>query len=568
MSGKLFPFALLLLVDVSLAGALATEPVCPTVGLPADGARQSNVLHGTKPMFVLDSRAVRGGYLPGESYSLFVKAQDRDRKFSDVLVWAEGSGLQGCSAGSFDSNPDLYHQPDNCPHLVTRNSKVPEHLFQVTWTAPPCGCVTIRARATVAETGSFVLDDSSIKDGYLTSYICPQDLGPLLTAVPTGEREDLLCRVVDNVTGSDVAIRRHVLSRRKMEYNAMSLLQKESWENALHQRAYNIKMCCGLRGTERSECFGDERRHRIDRFCAYGETIIPYTVKRRGFMEQRREECCWKLGERRYHCFAHIPTDKAFSSDSLWNVEHVQEMDESDPLNDLEDYNHEVLKELSNYPALMKAHADNAISDENREKIAQKQKSSLLKEIVTKATFAKLTTAPVVMTTEAPTTITTVSMTTTDVEVSRKTTLTSDELQRKMRKIKLRMDCCESGREAGEGAEDDPWGICVNLSHKFSRKIRKGRRKCRTYFMKCCIEEAESEETIDVDDDEEEEEDVDDEDKEPKELSSDRDNDDRDENDDVSDDNEETKTKLSQRKPVRRNGRRNRKRGQRNRRRG
>lgn len=50
-------------------GALATEPVCPTVGLPADGARQSNVLHGTKPMFVLDSRAFRGGYLPGESYS-------------------------------------------------------------------------------------------------------------------------------------------------------------------------------------------------------------------------------------------------------------------------------------------------------------------------------------------------------------------------------------------------------------------------------------------------------------------------------------------------------------------
>lgn len=195
--------------------------------------------------------------------------------------------------------------------------------------------------------------------------------------------------------------------------------------------------------------------------------------------------CPFFIGERRYHCFAHIPTDKAFSSDSLWNVEHVQEMDESDPLNDLEDYNHEVLKEviilwgfieecslapvdivlkgyeidgrfqepaelyglkhqnvrenylnfcskwillwlqLSNHPALMKAHADKAISDENREKIVPKQESSRLKGIVTKATFAKLTTAPVVMTTEAPTT-TTVSMTTTDVEVSRKTTLTSD----------------------------------------------------------------------------------------------------------------------------------------------
>lgn len=76
----------------------------------------------------------------------------------------------------------------------------------------------------------------------------------------------------------------------------------------------------------------------------------------------------------------------------------------------------------------MKAHADKAISDENREKIpgAKKQESSHLKEIVTKATFAKLSTAPVVKTTEAPTTTPTVSMTTTNVEVSKKTTLTSD----------------------------------------------------------------------------------------------------------------------------------------------
>lgn len=59
-----------------------------------------------------------------------------------------------------------------------------------------------------------------------------------------------------------------------------------------------------------------------------------------------RKRSFFFIGERRYHCFAHIPTDKAFSSDSLWNVEHVQEMDESDPLNDLEDYNHEVLKEV------------------------------------------------------------------------------------------------------------------------------------------------------------------------------------------------------------------------------
>lgn len=76
----------------------------------------------------------------------------------------------------------------------------------------------------------------------------------------------------------------------------------------------------------------------------------------------------------------------------------------------------------------MKAHADKAISDENREKIpgAKKRESSHLKEIVTKATFAKLSTALVVKTTETPTTTPTVSMTTTNVEVIKKTTLTSD----------------------------------------------------------------------------------------------------------------------------------------------
>ena len=52
-------------------------------------------------------------------------------------------------------------------------------------------------------------------------------------------------------------------------------------------------------------------------------------------------------GERRYHCFANIPTDKAFRKDSVWNIKHVQEMDESDLINDLEDYNEEVLKEVT-----------------------------------------------------------------------------------------------------------------------------------------------------------------------------------------------------------------------------
>lgn len=52
-------------------------------------------------------------------------------------------------------------------------------------------------------------------------------------------------------------------------------------------------------------------------------------------------------GERRYHCFAYVPSDEAKSADSLWNVKHVQELDESDPINDLEDYAPEVLKKVN-----------------------------------------------------------------------------------------------------------------------------------------------------------------------------------------------------------------------------
>lgn len=40
-----------------------------------------------------------------------------------------------------------------------------------------------RARVTSVESGSYVLDDNSSKQGYLTSYVCPKDLQPLLTKV-------------------------------------------------------------------------------------------------------------------------------------------------------------------------------------------------------------------------------------------------------------------------------------------------------------------------------------------------------------------------------------------------
>ncbi|XP_022291801.2 uncharacterized protein LOC111103086 isoform X2 [Crassostrea virginica] len=570
MFRSVLQFVLLFVVDVSVGGTLANQAVCPSVGLPANGARQTNLLYKTKPMYVLDARNVKDGYLPGETYSLYVKAQDSDRKFSDVMVWAEESGQEGCKTGSFDTNPEFYHQPENCSHLVTRNSKAPGHTFHFSWTAPPCGCVTIRARVTSVESGSYVLDDNSSKQGYLTSYVCPKDLQPLLSKIPLEKRENLLCRVVTNMTGSDIATRQHVLSRRKMEYNAMSPLQKNAWEEALGQRAYNIKKCCGLRGIERTECLGDERRRRIDRFCAFGESMIPYTVKRRQFMAERREECCWRLGERRYHCFANIPTDSAFSKDSVWNIKHVQEMDESDPINDLEDYNAEVLKEFASKPYMVKATPEKAVSDDSQIDTTQKENTLTSKKLMTTEAHTKPTTIPVVKTTTPPTTTTTTTMTTktttttteipvttTEAEMSKKTTLTSADLQRKMKKIRLRLDCCESGREEGENVGDNPWDTCASRSYKYTRKMRKARRKCRTYFLKCCIEEAESDEEIDIDEDEDDDDSDDDNRREQSEIKNKKENDDNEDDDqnDKPDDEAKQKKKSHQRKSVRSNSR-------------
>ncbi|XP_061176880.1 uncharacterized protein LOC133185591 isoform X2 [Saccostrea echinata] len=547
---------------------------CPSVWLPVHGQSQDNVLYKTKPMFVLDDRSVKEGYLPGKSYSLHVNAQDSDRKFSDVLVWVEGSGLQGCSTGSFDTNPTYYHQPENCSHLVSRNSKFPGHSFLFTWTAPLCGCVTIRARVSTADTGSYVLDDKSTKDGYLTSQICPKDVHPMLSTLSVKEKEDLLCRVVGDVTGSDVATRQDVLSRRKMEYNAMSQLQKEAWEIALGQRVYNTKKCCGLTGSERSECLGDDRRHRVDRFCAYGESVIPFTIKRRGFMEKRREQCCWKLGERRYHCFAYVPTQQAKNVNSLWNVKRVQEMDESDPINDLEDYAPEVLKELSKLPAFMNTYADSATIQVNLNKEEQRQNdfksSKETKPVSSKITTTMLTTTATTKARVVQTTIvtpTTVSVTTTAIEESKKTTYTSEDLQRKMRKLKLRLDCCETGRQTAEDVDDDPWGRCTTGSYKYTRKMRGGRRMCRTYFLKCCIEEFESEEKNSGDYKDEEDDDVDDDDTSIVKSEESGDYSDTNEDDDDAD-FKTTKSvkrinrrKLNRRKSKLRRGRRGRKRG-------
>ena len=51
-------------------------------------------------------------------------------------------------------------------------------------------------------------------------------------------------------------------------------------------------------------------------------------------------------GESRYHCFAVMPLGDGTSTKGIWNVKKVEHMDESDPVNDLEDFPAETMKEV------------------------------------------------------------------------------------------------------------------------------------------------------------------------------------------------------------------------------
>ncbi|KAK3098147.1 hypothetical protein FSP39_016638 [Pinctada imbricata] len=384
-----------------------------------------------------------------------------------------------CPLGTFDTTSARFFQPSNCSHLVLKNTRGAEHTFAFGWTAPECGCVTIRARVKTSDTNAYILDDNDVSDGYLTKRVCRQNLKDILSHISPNEKEDILCQVSQNLQIGSLDQRPDIMSRRKLQYDNLSSLEKQTLDMALHQRLRSVNMCCGLRGEERHECLGDVRRRRLDHFCAYGEPLIPFTTDRVDYMMERKKECCWRLGERRYHCFGNIPQGDGVHSNAVWRVKNMRHKDDSDPLNDLEDFPVETLRQLP----LQQAKVASKISRKSMPSIRNRALAGSVVQKKPKSIPGYTLTIPPKPVTRKNDVETTTAVVTMD------TTKTTKHLLRKIKRYQTRLECCNQGKFYATKLMGDPWQMCSDEAYTYARTIRGGRRKCRAFYLRCCMEE-------------------------------------------------------------------------------
>lgn len=510
---------------------------CPSTGIPQGYQRGVNVIHGSKPVFKIDVEELeKHGYLPGIQYKVTIKAQDPNEIFSDVLLWLQ-SESEDCTTGVLDTTNKMYNQPDNCPSMVIKNTRSADHMFDFKWTTPQCGCVLIRARVESAYQKTLFMEDETVTNGYLTKRVCPQQASTTLTQMSKVERYKLLCDLTKTTNARDLARRSFVQLRRQADYNSMPIIEKEAWTMVFDQKIYEVQQCCNMVLSEQQECFGDIRRHRIDRFCAYGESIVPFTTKRRDFMKNKEDECCWRLGEGRYHCFASGLMMDATGSQS----DAFESMDESDPVNDLEDFQTEIGEKLSGdeiavQPVMPKMHVkpdhinnkddeDGSSEDDDTDSITnlkdnkdEEKDASKSKAVVIpnekKSTGNSVTDN--MFTTEKPGKEKTTHIDTTASVLF--TTETSAVLKKKLQRTQAKLECCHGGKEYGLNYRSgDAWDRCESQAHIAAKPYRATKRQCKNFFMRCCIENSkrfqfaiQDEDDIDDDKDQEETDNMDD----------------------------------------------------------
>ncbi|OWF42045.1 hypothetical protein KP79_PYT07625 [Mizuhopecten yessoensis] len=498
---------LLLVIQLAKQGLIHARPSrdpgqtgqCPSTGLPSGGLRHLNVIHEEKPRYRLDLQHKRSGYVPGHTYTIYIRAQDPSQTFGDVLL-SVSSESRTCQHGNFSILSQYYYQPQGCDHMVLKNTREFEHTFTFQWTAPTCGCVNLRARVKSAD-NIFYLDNENVIDGYLTKRVCRRHMSTIISKISHSERENLLCHMVSS-SDDQIANEGHFLQRRKMDLNLMTVLERDALQISLRQRVYQVQQCCILTGTDKSDCLGDIRRRRIDRLCA-NTLHMPFSVRSKAYMTERRDNCCWRLGERRYDCFAMghqgegVPPQSDVHTDVAM-VTGVNVLDESDPVNDLEDYPNrlsEELVQLNTYPEELEPENKDVAADKiptlasNFHKEPEKMpdlpshKTNLQGYQPVTQEVSPLQSPPKEDLGEMVPTPQTQSL-----------TQTTTGLKKKLLRAQVELECCQQGKEYGVGlVTGDTWDRCEQRTRKVSKAMKgKNRRWCRRYHMRCCVESVHS----------------------------------------------------------------------------
>lgn len=62
-------------------------------------------------------------------------------------------------------------------------------------------------------------------------------------------------------------------------------------------------------------------------------------------------------------------------------------------------------------------------------------------------------------------------------------------LKRKFQRTKTKLECCDLGKKYGIGnIHGDAWDMCENEAHVTAKQYKAGKRRCKNFFMRCCIE--------------------------------------------------------------------------------
>ncbi|ESP01065.1 hypothetical protein LOTGIDRAFT_172798 [Lottia gigantea] len=488
------------------------------------------------PFYWFDLHRASDGYHSEYTYTFRLHSSSEASPFSDAVLQVETAN--NCGTGDLVVNTTFLYQPRNCPKMIMTEYKKPMTNVPFKWRAPKCGC--IKFRATVIRNGvTYFYDDENISDGNLVKTVCPHGVRVAEQLVEVDEKTtdsttktlstvtskmdraallDLLCKITSTLNNLELLKRPEFIQRRKLQNS--SLVKLLNIELALEQRKADISSCCHKKGEDKTICFDNVRRYRIDQLCGDGQPRIPFVEQKRNYMRKRESECCWRIGQPRYQCFSK-------SSEQLTEYSVDYSLDESDPANDIADYPKEVERyEMASNTKFFSPPPTLKPDNQNIETLTK------LEETTTPTSVTKSVTLPPIRQPSArphrqttPTSVLThhrqrpVPAVKTKLRQSRtvgqgdmgynlrkqakytrKTTnlrhsassveITVNTLKQKLWKSSLKLECCQQGRIfAAKTGRTDVWDRCRSAAKDFRSSVVRGKKICSNTFQKCCVEQ-------------------------------------------------------------------------------
>ncbi|KAH9508632.1 hypothetical protein Btru_049483 [Bulinus truncatus] len=264
------------------------------------------------------------GLIGQEEYKVHVSSRNPLKiDISSVKIITETQDDCGIGSFRYEQKDFTLSKGDNCPTVLDSNVlESSTELPPLIWSPPSCGCVQFRVIVT-GNNNAYFMDDDVAVDGPLSQTVCIEK------RLTRNHYLEALCTAIKHTTAQNVVSSPSFLSRHRLDpktmdrYNLVMDLE--------FRRTHNWECCRKAKLEDRVECMDDNRRRRIDSFCAYSNVDIPFVTFRVAHMREREKSCCHHLGEHRYKCFR----DRSDITREVDATFLDFSMDDTDPANDL-----------------------------------------------------------------------------------------------------------------------------------------------------------------------------------------------------------------------------------------